>query len=143
MSSPDQRETILFAYGSLLKDERDHELLAESRFVGYATTVAKYQLVDLDVYAALIAGRRAIDGELYAVDLKTRGRVDVRKEHPILFERTAIELADGSEAHAYLMKATSVAGKRRLHVSSWRDRFAPRPRQSPGPFADWLRKRRP
>lgn len=136
------RKARLFAYGSLLEGERDHSLLEGATKLGPATTKAAYRLVDLGPYAALIPGQYAIEGELYEVDLEMRGRIDVVKEHPVLFQRQRVDLADGTEADAYLMKSNAVVGKKRLHVTSWRRRFEPRRTPGAGPFVQWARGRR-
>ena len=65
----------IFFYGTLLPGERDHALLAKAQLLGPALTEPLYQLVELNVYAALIPdGKIAVHGELYAVDLETRRR---------------------------------------------------------------------
>jgi len=133
----------MFFYGTLLPGERDHGLLANAELLGPAQTDALYQLVELNVYAALIPdGKVAVHGELYAVDLETRRQIDVKRQVPILFQRAPIRLADGSEAEAYLMAADQVRGKRRLAHGDWRKRFAPTlERHAPGQLVRWSRSR--
>jgi gamma-glutamylcyclotransferase (GGCT)/AIG2-like uncharacterized protein YtfP len=133
----------MFFYGTLLPGERDHALLANAELVGPAQTEPLYQLVELNVYAALIPdGKVAVHGELYAVDLETRREIDVKRQVPILFQRAKIRLADGSDAETYLMNAEQVRGKRRLAHGDWRKRFAPTlSRNEPGQFVSWTRKR--
>src|SRR4051812_44881330 len=63
----------LFVYGTLLPGEREHALLGSAELLGPACTEPKFQLVDLGMYAALVAdGKVAVHGELYALDLQTR-----------------------------------------------------------------------
>ena len=133
----------MFFYGTLLPGERDHGLLANAVLLGPALTEPLYQLVELNVYAALIPeGKHSVHGELYDVDLETRRRIDVARQVPILFQRAKIRLADGSEAETYLMNADQVRGKRRLAHGDWRKRFAPTlERQAPGQFVSWTRTR--
>lgn len=122
-------EIRLFVYGSLLRGERDHELLDQAVFVGPAKTAARYTLVDLGPYPALLEnGRSSIVGELYVVDRKQRFVLDVKKECPVLFHRIEVELEDGSRAEAYAMRDEQVRGKRRLPRGDWRERFAPKER---------------
>jgi gamma-glutamylaminecyclotransferase len=133
----------LFAYGTLLPGEREHALLASAELLGQATTEPRFQLVDLGLYAALIAdGKVAVHGELYAVSLETRRAIDIARQVPILFQRCAIRLADGSEAEAYMMNADPVRGKRRLAHGDWRKRFAAAvPHRAGGPLVAWARSR--
>ena len=133
----------MFLYGTMLPGERDHALLANSEPLGPALTEALYQLVELNVYAALVPdGKVAVHGELYALDLETRRKLDVSRQVPILFQRAKIRLADGSEAETYLMSADQVRGKRRLAHGDWRKRFAPTvDRSAPGQLVSWARNR--
>lgn len=130
-------------YGTLLTGERDHALLASAELLGPASTEPLYQLVELNVYAALIPdGKVAVHGELYALDLETRRRIDVARQVPILFQRGTVRLADGSEVETYAMNADQVRGKRRLSHGDWRKRFAPTlERQAPGRLVNWARSR--
>ena len=133
----------LFIYGTLLPGERDHALLGSAQLLGPAVTEPIYQLVELNVYAALIPdGKVAVHGELYAADLETRRRIDVARQVPILFQRTPVRLADGTEVETYAMQPDQVRGKRRLAHGDWRKRFAPTlERGAPGPVVSWARSR--
>jgi len=133
----------MFFYGMLLAGERDHALLKNAESLGPALTEPLYQLVELNVYAALVPdGKVAVHGELYAVDLETRRQIDVSRQVPILFQRAKIRLADGSDAETYLMNTDQVRGKRRLAHGDWRKRFAPTlERRAPGQLVSWTRTR--
>ncbi len=137
------RDCRLFIYGTLLPGERDHVLLGCAELLGPVVTEPLYQLVELNVYAALIPdGKVAVHGELYAVDRETRRRIDVARQVPILFQRTPVRLADGSEVETYAMHPDQVRGKRRLAHGDWRKRFAPTlERNAPGPVVSWVRSR--
>ena len=135
----------VFIYGTLLPGERDHALLGSAELLGPVATEPLYQLVELNVYAALIPdGKVSVHGELYAVDLETRRRIDVARQVPILFQRTLVRLADGSEVETYAMNPDQVRGKRRLAHGDWRKRFSPSPtsqRAAPGQLVSWARSR--
>jgi len=119
----------LFVYGSLLRGERDHELLEGAELVGAARTAPSYTLVDLGAYAALLEnGRVSVAGELYLVDKKQRFAIDVKRECPVLFQRILVRLDDDTTAETYAMRDEQVRGKRRLGHGDWRRRFEPKQR---------------
>lgn len=133
----------LFIYGTLRAGERDHALLKEATLLGEFLTEARFQLVDLGVYAAMIPdGKVAIVGELYAASLETRRAIDVARQVPFLFQRAPIRLADGTDAEAYVMAPEPVRGKRRLAHGDWKKRFAKAlPARPPGPLVSWAKSR--
>src|SRR5688572_26134467 len=93
----------LFVYGSLLRGERHHDVLAAARFLGPARTAARYRLVQGEAYPALLtAGQATVIGELYEVSAELLVRLDAFEDHPNLYRRTSILLADGTEAWAYV-----------------------------------------
>lgn len=134
---------LLFVYGLELQGERDHDLLAGSELVGAVRTLPRYTLVDLGVYPSLLEGGTAsVSGELYRADKQVRFALDVKKECPVLFRRSTVELEGGVVAEAYFMREEQVRGKRRLKQGSWKERFAPRPRADVGgPLVNYARKR--
>lgn len=133
----------LFVYGTLLSEQRDHGLLESAELLGPAQTEPHYILVDIGVYAALVAdGKTAVHGEVYLVDRVNLARIDVLRQVPNLFQRQRITLLDASIAETYLMTLDQVRGKRRLGHGNWRERFAPRtPRDRNLPLAKWARER--
>jgi gamma-glutamylaminecyclotransferase len=139
---PALREFRLFVYGSLLPGEADHELLSGAAHLGSALTTAEYYLVELNTFPALVlGGKLQVKGELFSVDSLTLGRIDVRKQHPVLFQRNTIQLANGDSAEAYLMALDQVRGRRRLKVGDWRQRFGSLPEQRQSPWSRWAKER--
>jgi gamma-glutamylcyclotransferase (GGCT)/AIG2-like uncharacterized protein YtfP len=127
-----------------MQGERDHALVAAAEFVGVVKTQALYKLVDVGPYPALLTGGTlAVEGELYVVDAKQRFATDVKYECPVLFQRIAVTLEDGTTAEAYAMREDQVRGKRRLFYGDWRKRFQPRPRADSvgGPLVRAARER--
>jgi gamma-glutamylcyclotransferase (GGCT)/AIG2-like uncharacterized protein YtfP len=136
-------EIWLFVYGSLLPGERDADLLKDARHVRSASTPPTYHLVELNGFPAMVrGGRLAITGEIYAVTRAGLREIDIRKEHPILFQRETIELDAGESAETYLMKLDQVRGRRRLKHGDWKKRFALAPSGIPkGNWSNWAKRR--
>lgn len=136
-------DTRLFVYASMLAGEPEHDLLGGAQRLDVGTTAPRYALYDLGVYGALVeGGETAVAGELYLVPDALLASIDVARQVPLLFQRRAVQLADGGEAQAYCMSADNVRGKRRLRHGDWRRRFASNvPRPEPSPFVTWARGR--
>ena len=144
MAAADGTSFRLFVYGTLLEGESDHGLLAGAKASGAATTRPLYKLVELNAMAGLLdRGDTAVVGEIYEVDAPTLARCDVRREHPVLYERRRIELEDGSAAWTYFLRHEQARGLRRIRGGDWRKRFATTPSatREASAFARWARSR--
>lgn len=131
----------LFVYGNFLPGEPDHELLAEAEHLGAAQTSAGYKLVERGTFAALVeGGLDRVYGELYEVPTALLGQLDLKRDHPRLYERKTITLEDDSEAWAYTLRADQARGLRRVRHGDWRHRFKSE-RPEPGPFVQWAKSR--
>lgn len=96
----------VFVYGSLKRGFRHHDQLARGQFEASLTTTAKFRLVLWESYPALVrGGELPIVGETYWVDDAVLAHLDDFEEHPRVYQRAWIELADQSRAQAYLMPA--------------------------------------
>ncbi len=94
--------TTLFIYGSLLSGEANHDNLDGARALGAASTAARYSLIDLGPYPALLkSGETSIVGELYEVTAEHVARLDEFEGAPGLYQRLPIVLADGRRAQAF------------------------------------------
>lgn len=114
---------MIFVYGTLLRGEPGHHLLARARFVGEAVTEPGFELVDLGPYPAMVTGGTGVvTGEVYEVDAATLAGVDEFEEHPQVYRRTRIALATGGEAEAYLIERDRVADRPRIASGDWRRR---------------------
>lgn len=127
----------VFVYGSLLSGERHHDLLEGSLPLGDGRTTAPWVLVDLGEYPGLLrraAQSRSVDawtgfgvrGEIYAVDAETLSRLDALEEHPTLYRRESLALADGSSAEAYVWLAPLDSGCVVIPSGDWRAHRATR-----------------
>jgi gamma-glutamylaminecyclotransferase len=133
----------LFVYGSLLSGEADHGQLQSAEYLGEAATLAEYYLVELNAFPALVAGGPlSVRGECYRADPGLLRRLDVHKQHPVLFQRQKLRLADGELAYTYMMTLDQVRGRRRLKSGDWRKRFGTLPSERQSPWARWARERR-
>jgi gamma-glutamylaminecyclotransferase len=140
----DERTYLLFVYGTLLSGEPAHALLDGARSLGPAKTPPAFDLVDLGPHPALVAGGTTIVvGELYEVSVAALAAIDIHEEHPVLFKRRTLTLADGREAHAYTLDVDQVRGRRRIRSGDWRGRFRPPPAPSArdSAFVRWSKNR--
>jgi len=111
--------TKLFVYGTLMRGESNHRLLTGARFLGERTTEARYTLVDLGYFPALVdGGTTAIRGESYEVDDQTLAAVDRLEGHPRYYERRAVTLAAGEHAEAYFMPVRE--NRQSIDCGDWR-----------------------
>lgn len=136
------REYRLFVYGSLLPGEPNHELIAGAEALGEAATPPEYYLIELNACAALVhGGSLEVRGQLFRIDEETLRRIDRHRQHPVLFRRATIRLANGEMAESYLMSLEQVRGRRRLKVGDWRQRFGALPAVRQSAWSRWARAR--
>ncbi len=141
MTTTPARRFALFAYGTFLPGERDHETLTGAELVGEARTRDGYTLVEVGPLAGMIeGGLGAVFGLLYSVEYATLSACDVKRDHPRLFRRKDVTLEDGTIAHAYFLEPEQVRGKRRIRGGDWRRRFEVKSPE-PGPLVRWARGR--
>lgn len=113
----------IFVYGTLLRGEPNHGAIAPARFVREAVTEPAFELADLGPYPALVpGGATPVRGEVYAVDAATLRALDALEEHPDVYVRTAIALADGARVQTYLLAQALAAGYPRIPSGDWRRR---------------------
>ena len=98
----------VFVYGTLLKGMSRYEILADSHFIGHATT--KGVLYDLGAFPAIRQGNSVVYGELYEVSEEKLGILDgiegysPEDEHHSLYVRKEVNvklLSDGSQEKAF------------------------------------------
>lgn len=131
----------LFAYGTFMKGEREHDLLAGSTSLGSARTAKGYTLVETRALAGMLdTGDADVVGELYEVVYEVLRACDKRRDHPVLYERKDVKLADGSIAHAYCLRQDQARGLRRIKSGDWRQRFAVGKPEG-GAFVQWAKGR--
>lgn len=116
--------TRVFVYGSLLRGEPNHRLLAAARFIGPAHTRPVFALHDLGAFPGVVSnGTTAIAGEIYEVDGPTLERLDRLEGHPHLYRREVVELVadDGVELAYIYVYVASLKFTRPIASGNWRE----------------------
>ena len=97
----------VFVYGTLLRGERNHHLIAGGHYLGPASTDPCFELLDLGSYPAMVAGgTTAIRGEVFEVDEAILRSLDDLEGYPGYYQREDVTLADGRRCLAYLLPAS-------------------------------------
>lgn len=110
----------IFVYGSLMRGQHAHALLAGASFVRTARTADGYTLIDLGAYPGLVdGGAGAVAGEVYEVDAALLARLDAYEDHPTLFWRRLVRLEGGDTAEAYFTSRVP-AGAVPVASGDWR-----------------------
>jgi gamma-glutamylaminecyclotransferase len=121
-----REQHLVFTYGTLLKGEVNHHLLAQACFVAEARTEPCFELFDLGPFPAMsTGGETAVLGEVYAVDDATLARLDHLEGHPSFYQRTRIRLDGGQEVQTYLMVLARMHGRVMIASGDWRAHRAP------------------
>lgn len=113
----------MFVYGTLLRGESNHGLLVRAELLGTACTEARYELVDLGGYPAMLPGGTVpVRGEVWGVDDATLSRLDELEGHPGYYRRRSLKLDDGRSVQAYLLPREQARGCPRIESGDWRRR---------------------
>jgi gamma-glutamylcyclotransferase (GGCT)/AIG2-like uncharacterized protein YtfP len=84
-------EHRVFVYGTLLRGESNHRLLAGAELLGAHRTAPCFALYDLGTYPGLTrGGRTAVLGEVYRVSTADLCRLDRLEDYPWLYTRESI-----------------------------------------------------
>ena len=82
----------LFVYGTLMKGQRAHDLLENSKYLGKAILTG-YRKMDLIYYPGIVKDKNSIvEGEVYEVDEHTKQGVDVYEGEGYLFKCVDAEI---------------------------------------------------
>jgi gamma-glutamylaminecyclotransferase len=112
----------VFLYGSLLPGESKHRVLRGATWLADTTTRPLFRLFDLGPYPALLeGGTTAVRGAVFAVDDRLLARLDRFEDHPHLYCRRTLPLANGEEAFGYVFVDAAHASAMPLVVAGcWR-----------------------
>ncbi|QVL48228.1 MAG: gamma-glutamylcyclotransferase [Thiocapsa sp.] len=109
----------VFVYGTLLRGEVNHHLLAQAEYLGSHRTAACFSLYLLRAYpGAVRGGATAIRGEVYAVDHAGLRRLDRLEDYPALYDRRLLATPFG-RAWIYLFRG-SVRDRPLIPGGDWR-----------------------
>ncbi|HSO83344.1 gamma-glutamylcyclotransferase family protein [Thiocapsa sp.] len=109
----------VFVYGTLLRGEVNHHLLAQAEFLGSHRTAACFSLYLLRAYpGAVRGGTTAIQGEVYGVDHAGLRRLDRLEDYPALYDRRLLATPYG-RAWIYLFRG-SVRDRPLIPGGDWR-----------------------
>lgn len=94
----------VFVYGTLLRGEVNHHLLAGAQFLGPHRTLPCFALYLLGAYpGAVRGGHCALVGEIYGVDRAGLRRLDRLEDYPRLYDRRLLPSPYG-QAWIYLYR---------------------------------------
>ena len=111
----------LFVYGTLQSGEGNHRLLRAARMLGKRRTEARYTLLSLGAFPAMLGGgTTSVVGELYDVDDSTLAAVDRLEGHPHLYRRQRVHLLGGEAAEGYLLTAGRRGRRPIIEGGDWR-----------------------
>ena len=113
-------QNYVFVYGTLLRGEVNHGLLADAGFVGTHRTEPCFTLYALGGYPGLVGGgRTAISGEVYRVNQAGLCMLDRLEDYPRLYLRRLIQTRFG-RAWVYLYRGV-VKDRAVIESGDWRD----------------------
>lgn len=108
----------VFVYGSLRKGGYNSFLLRDSEFIKTVKTKDEMSLWDLGTFPAVSFHPVVqIVGEVYEVNKETLQRLDSLEGYPNFYDRTQIELDDGSKAWIYFLH--HVTSNKLISTGDW------------------------
>lgn len=111
----------LFVYGTLLRGERNHGYLDGCAFLGETATASGFALVDLGGHPGMIkAASGCVAGELYRVGGEALRAIDQLEQHPEVYWRTEVRLADRRVVQTYLLRPELARGHSAVPGGDWR-----------------------
>jgi gamma-glutamylcyclotransferase (GGCT)/AIG2-like uncharacterized protein YtfP len=110
----------VFVYGTLLRGQVNHHLLAGAVCLGPHQTAPAFTLYKLGTYPGLVRGGvTAVAGEVYRIDGATLRRLDALEEYPRLYGRLLIPTPYGGTWVFHYRG--EVEGRSVIRSGDWRD----------------------
>lgn len=90
-----------FVYGTLMKNQRNHEYLKEAIYIGDGT-LNGYEMYDLGRYPGIVEGKGEVLGEVYQVTREIEKQLDYLEEEGTLYIKKLekIRLSNGQTLEA-------------------------------------------
>jgi len=87
-----RNERYVFVYGTLMKDQVNHDaFLKEAQFIGTGT-IEGYDIFDLGYYPGIICGTAKVIGEVYRLNEDTEMAIDRLEDEGTLFIKTPVNV---------------------------------------------------
>ena len=94
----------VFVYGTLRRNEVNHNLLEQARYCGTCTTQPHYKMVNLGAYPGVVKrGDTSVEGEVYEVSVQQLADLDRLEGYPHAYTREVIATPWG-KAWIYLYR---------------------------------------
>lgn len=122
-----KEHTLLFVYGTLKRGCRNHSVLRNQSFVGEASTVPGFRLLNLGEYPGMIADHTSllsVTGEIWSVERAALERLDAFEGvGEGLYRRAAIRLQEpfAHELIQTYLYARAIAGLPEIASGVWRE----------------------
>lgn len=122
-----QRNIRVFVYGSLMQGFGNHPLLAQADFLGAASTLPGFTLVNLGAFPGMHHDSKSggvVTGELYAVNAVELSDLDGLEGHPDFYRRQLITVGD-EPTFTYILPHGGWGTNGAIPSGDWHD--VPRP----------------
>lgn len=110
---------VVAVYGSLRRGFHNHPVLGDSEYFGESATEARYTMIDLGYFPAVIdSGGTAIHVEIYRVSEAVLADMDLLEGVPTFYRRETVSVRDFGEAIMYVLSEAYLesleSGSRRI-----------------------------
>jgi gamma-glutamylcyclotransferase (GGCT)/AIG2-like uncharacterized protein YtfP len=108
-----------FVYGTLRRGECNHHLLGDAVFLGFHRTTARYSMLRMGWYPAVIdGGHTRISGEVYQISKAHLPWLDQLEDYPHTYNRRLISTPYGP-AWMYFYRHPIAPGTPRMKSGDW------------------------
>ena len=108
---------LVAVYGTLLKGQDNHRLIANSKLLGNAI-IHGFNMFNIGSFPGIKEGDNHIEIEVYEVDNDTFKRLDILEGYPYLYDRKLIHTMYG-DAWIYVYNG-NINSREEISSGSWR-----------------------